>query len=124
LVSETTLSPNYNALCPEVFQDLVPNSEFCYMISKVANVSWGDADSECMEYDSRLTSIHNMEENDIITDLFRNESIDIWIGLQQNGIPRLGLDIYIYIYIYIIICQFCTFLQIVLFSHMCFTRLY
>ena len=99
MVSETTLIPNYNVLCPEVFQDLVPNSEFCYMISKVGNVSWGDADRECMEYDSRLTSIHNQEENDIITNLFRNESIDIWIGLQQNG--TRSVEIYIYIYIYI-----------------------
>ena len=90
------------------------------MISKVANVSWGDADRKCMEYDSRLTSIHNQEENDIITNLFRNESTDIWIGLQQNGIHGVEFIIYIYIYIY----NICTILQVTLVNNMCFTFFY
>ena len=87
LLSEQTEDPNYNVLCQESFNDLVPDSKFCYMINNVANFSWGDADMECMKYHSRLTSIHNMEENFEMTNFLGNESVTIWIGLQQNGIP-------------------------------------
>ena len=84
-LSATSPSPNYNVLCPDGFEDLNPTSNFCYKVSNVANISWGDADSTCFRYDSRLASIHDPEENSAITQALKSIKTDAWIGLQQDG---------------------------------------
>ena len=55
------------------------------MINNVANISWGDADGTCFEYDSRLASIHDQKENSIITQALHSLKTEAWIGLQQNS---------------------------------------
>ena len=82
---DTTTAPNYNVLCPDQFEDLNPDSNFCYMVGNVANISWGDADSTCFRYDSRLASIHDSEENFMIEQALIRIKTDAWIGLQQDG---------------------------------------
>ena len=82
---DTTPASNYNVLCPDQFEDLNPDSNFCYMIGNVANISWGDADSTCFRYDARLASIQDSEENVIIEQALLRIKTGAWIGLQQDG---------------------------------------
>ena len=60
------------------------------MISNLGNETWGNTDLKCMEYDSRLASIHNEEENAAITQELLYRGVDAWIGLEQNGSSRLN----------------------------------
>ena len=92
-------------MCPDNFQDLDPDSEYCYMISPDTNIkSWGDAHSECFAYESTLASIHSDNGMSKIQSALQGKVADIWIGLQADGkhkyIYYLIIISYNYIYIY------------------------
>ena len=49
-------------------------------------LSWGNAHSECMAYNSKLTSVHSVEEMDALQQVMQGVATkDVWIGLQADG---------------------------------------
>ena len=63
-------------------------------------LSWGNAHSECMAYNSKLTSVHSVEEMDALQQVMQGVATkDVWIGLQADGnvsIWFLRFILYIY----------------------------
>ena len=79
-------TPNPSGECPDKFQDIDSNSEYCYKISADGDIkSWGDAHSECFAYESTLASIHSEDAMNKIQVALQGTSADIWIGLQADG---------------------------------------
>ena len=79
-------TPNPSGECPDNFEDLDPNSEYCYYISDNNDLrSWGDAYGNCAYFGSSLASIHSDDAMVKIQNALNGRSADVWIGLQADG---------------------------------------
>ena len=82
-------------MCPDDFQDIIPDSSYCYMIKddyqNGNGLSWGNAHSECNAYNGKLASIHSDDEMNALQQALQGATKDVWIGLQADG------NIYLYI---------------------------
>ena len=82
-------TPNPKGECPSEFEDLVPDSEYCYMVraddASSHAKSWGDANTECISRASSLISIHGDGTQAGIYNKLKAKSLDVWIGLQANS---------------------------------------
>ena len=80
-------TPNPNGICPNGFDDLTPDSEYCYMITTFPYEvrTWGDAHAECNAYGSNLVSIHSDEVMTAIEDVIKDKDVNVWIGLQADS---------------------------------------
>ena len=77
-------------MCPDHFQDIIPDSKYCYMVKADYQygdgLSWGTAHGECNAYNSKLTSIHSEDEMNTIQEVLKGIAAkDVWIGLQADG---------------------------------------
>ena len=53
-------------------------------------LTWGDAESECNAYHSKLASVHSEEEMTAIQQALEGSATkDVWIGLQATGIYEI-----------------------------------
>ena len=89
-ITEQPPTPNPNGLCPDNFEDILPDSQYCYMIKadyqNGNGLSWGNAHSECNAYNAKLASVHSDDEmNGIQQALQGIATKDVWIGLQADG---------------------------------------
>ena len=94
-------TPNPSGMCPDYFQDILPNSPYCYMIKsdyqRGDGLTWGDAQSECNAYHAKLASVHSEEEMTAITQALQGTATkDIWIGLQATGIYEVLSSVFHY----------------------------
>ena len=79
-------TPNPSGECPDQFQDIDSNSDYCYKISADGDIkSWGDAHSECFAYESTLASIHSDEAMNKFQAALQGKAYDVWIGLQADS---------------------------------------
>ena len=65
--------------CPEHFE---LHGDTCYLAVPEQVLSWKDAEAQCQETDSHLAIIRNVEQNDIVKNMFQN--MQIWIGLTDQ----------------------------------------
>ena len=82
-------SPNPKGQCPSGFEDLVHDSDYCYMVKSrsvdLDGKSWGDANTECIAYGGSLASIHSDGAQDGLFNAVKAGALDVWIGLQSNS---------------------------------------
>ena len=87
-ISETPPPPNPKGQCPNSFDDLAHDSDYCYRIkadsAEKDGKSWGDANTECIAQGASLASIHGDHGQDAIYNFIKNKALDVWIGLQAN----------------------------------------
>ena len=82
-------TPNPKGPCPTGYDDLDPNSDYCYLVRARSvdqdGSSWGDANAKCIADGGSLASIHNDGGQEGIYNAVQQGSLDVWIGLQANS---------------------------------------
>ena len=89
-ISEKPVTPSPDGYCPDGYQDVYQESNYCYKIvaDKDRSESWGAARRMCVKDGADLATFHSQEEVKHVFHALQYEELSSWIGLLVDSKSR------------------------------------